>query len=1097
MKHRALLLITVLLCVVPHAIAQSVSGSITGSVIDASGAALPGASISITNVATGVDTPTKSNGAGYFNASNLIAGTYRVEVSATGFKSVSRGEVQVGIGSVVRLDLKLEVGNVQDKITVSGEAPLLQVDKVELGGTVTEHVLVSLPTEGRNPTALAALQPGVIMGTGQEGIPSAQGSASYSFSVNGLRQQQNRQLLDGVDDTEGVSGSPAIVPSTDALTEYQLVTSNYDIELGQVGGGVQIFTTKSGTNELHGSAHEFNRVNALFARNPFSEPDGPGHFVWNQFGGTLGGPIKKNKLFLFGYYEGVRLRSGGNILTTVPIQAFRDGNFSSVLPGHVVYDPLSGNADGTGRIPFANNTIPTARLNQSVQKMMAAMPQPTIPGLTDNNFTAPQISPLNQDLGTIRGDYVLSDATRAFVRYTRQQGLGSSNVPAYGELIFPGSYTATGINNSLSANVTHVFSPTLVFEGRFGWTQNIWSQDAIDQGSNTSANFGLPGLNEACTSCGGLAGFIIGGPVGGFSFGNTDHAHQVDNYGGYNLVGVANWTHGSHTFKFGTDDMWSWRDRRDTSSQGEYGCFNGGICAGNGFSQAITGSAAAPGSGLSMATFLLGDASAFGRVIYANNLPLAHNTRTSAFVQDTWRVTPKLTLTLGLRWDFLGYPTSPQPGGIANFNFANTNSIISSFGDTSDTANVKQNHSDWAPRVGFAYRLGDKTVIRAGYARSYAIGFYGANFGAITNDWPNATRQNLVQNSQYQPALNINTGPPTFVSGFDILAAAGNPGQYPTPNSTGFGTDANNPDNSVDLWNFTIQHQLPGEITVSAGYVGTAQRHLFYRRDYNAALPGPGDFNSRKPYVEAYGFTTNAYNQSNQTSSGYQALQMSATKRYSKGLSFTGSFTWGHSYDFGLHNASYPWNANLDRALQDTDRKFVFVFSHVWELPFGPGKKYMNGTGASKYLFGGWQLSGIETFESGLPFSPGMGDTSTLNSDCCSLRPDIIGSPGVSDPNRNLWFNPAAFAAPGQYLFGNAGRNILRGPGLYRVDLSLMKSFQVRERGRLEIQAEAFNAFNHTNLTNPNSTIDSSTAGQIFGISDIMRRYQLSATIRF
>ncbi len=1097
MRLRALLLATALLTVVPHAVAQSVSGSITGSVIDPSGAALPGASIAVVNQSTGVETPTKSNGAGYFNAPNLIAGSYRVEVSAPGFKSISRSDVQVDIGSVIRLDFKLEVGNVQDKITVSGEAPLLQVDKVELGGTVTEKALLSLPTEGRNPTALAALQPGVIMGTGQEGIPSAEGSANYGFSVNGLRGQQNRQLLDGVDDTEGVSGSAAIVPSTDALQEYQLVTSNYDIELGQVGGGVQIFTTKSGTNEIHGSAHEFNRVNALFARNPFTEPDGPGHFVWNQFGGTLGGPIKKNKLFLFGYYEGVRVRSGGNVLTTVPIAPFRTGNFSSLLPGHVIYDPLTGGPNGVGRTPFANNTIPTNRLDPSVQAMLAAMPMPTIPGQTDNNFLAPQISPLNEDLGTIRSDYILTDATRIFIRYTRQQGASTSNVPAYGSLIFPGSNVANGINNSLAANVTHVFTPSLVFEGRFGWTENDWSQNAPDQASNTSASFGLPGLNDACTACGGLAGFIIGGPVGGFSFGNTDHAHQVDNYGGYNFVGITTWTHGSHTFKFGTDELFGWRDRRDTSSQGEYGCFNGGVCGTNGFSQTITGSAGVAGSGLSMATFLLGDASAFGRVIYARNLPLAHNTRTSAFAQDTWRVTPQLTLTLGLRWDFLGYPTSPQPGGIANFNFSNTATIVSSYGNSSDTANVNQNHKDFAPRVGLAYRLGQKTVIRAGYARSYAIGFYGANFGAITNDWPNATRQNLKQSDLYQPALTLAQGPPAFVSGFDVLAANGNPGQFPTPNSAAFGTDSNNPDNSIDMWNFTIQHQLPSDITFSVGYIGNAQRHLFYRRDYNAVLPGPGaDLDSRRPY-DSFGFTTNAYNQSNQSSSGYQALQVSAQKRYSKGLSFTSSFTWGHSYDFGTHNAFDPFNTNLDRALQDTDRKFVFVFSHVWELPFGPGKRFLNSNGPSKQIFGGWQLSGIETFESGLPFTPVLGDSSSLNSDCCTLRPDIIGDPNVSNQNRAMWFNPAAFSVPAPYIFGDSGRNILRGPGLYRVDLALMKYFQFKEHGRLEIQAEAFNAFNHTNLANPNATVDSSTAGQITGISDLMRRFQLSATIRF
>jgi len=1090
-----LFLLVVSLLITSHLEGQAVSGSVTGEITDSSGAALRGASIDVVNLATGVHYQTKTNDAGYFNVLNLIAGTYSVDVSAPGFRPVMRSDVQVDIGAVVRLDFRLEVGSVQERINVTGEAPLLETDKVEVGGTVTTKALESLPAQGRNPTRLAVLQPGVIMGTGSQGIPSAQSSANFSFSVNGQRAQQNRQLLDGVDDTEGVGGGAPIVPLTDALQEYRLVTSNYDVELGQVAGAIQNFTTKSGTNDVHGSAHEFNRVNTEFARNPFTEPLGPGHFVWNQFGGTLGGPIKKNKIFLFGYYDGIRVRSGGNVLTTVPTAAFRSGDFSSVAGTHPIFDPQTGGAGGVGRTMFPGNIIPANRLNPIVQNLLSKLPLPTQPG-TDNNFLASQIAPIDQNLGTIRADYVINDTSRFFARYTRQQGNSTSNVPAYGVLNYPGSNVAEGNNNSLVANYTRVVTPNLVIEGRFGWTLNEWKQDALDQASKTSEQFGIPGLNSACDSCGGLAGFIIGGPVGAFSFGNNDHTHQVDNYGNYNFVGMATWTHGAHTIKFGTDTLFTWRDRRDTSSQGDFGCSNTGVCSGNGFSQQITGSPAVPGSGLSVATLLLGQASAFGRVIYARNLPLAHNTRQAFFAQDTWRVTNKLTLTLGLRWDYNGYPTSPQKGGIANFNYSNSNTIISDFGNSSSTANVDQNYRDFQPRVGIAYRLGDRTVIRTGYARSYAIGFYGANFGAITNDWPNATRQNVKQSDAYLPVLTIGQAPPAFVSGFDVLAAAGNPGQYPTPNSAGFGADQYNPSNSIDMWNFSIQHQLPGDMTFTAGYVGNAVRHLFYRVDYNAARPGPGTINSRRPF-DIYGFDTNAYNQSNQTSTGYEGLQLSAQKRYSHGLLFTTSFTWGKSYDFGSHNPMYNWNANLDRAVQDGDRKFVFVTSQVWELPFGPGKRFLSDKGPLKHVVGGWQISGIETAESGTPFTPVLGDTSTLNSDCCTLRPNVTGDPSASNQSRSLWFNPKAFSVPALYVFGNSGRNILRGPALYRVDLALVKGFQIREHTRLELQGEAYNAFNHTNLNNPNGTVDSSTAGVISGITDIMRRLQVSVTLRF
>jgi hypothetical protein len=1101
MKNRVLLLcmLTLIVPFAPSARGQLVSGSIIGDVTDPSGAAIAGAEITATNTATGVQLSAKSNNAGYFNVSNLIAGTYTVLVSAAGFKELSRVNVVVDIGSNVRLDSKLEVGNVQQKVSVTGEAPQLETNKVELGITINSTQLTDLPSEGRNPTALATIQAGILMSPNNTGVPSAEGSANYTFQANGNRAQLNRQLLDGVDDTEGVGGGAAIVPSTDEIQEYQLITSNYDIELGQAAGAMQIFTTKSGTNQLHGNVHEFNRVNYLSARNPFTEPNGPGHLVYNQFGGILGGPIIRDKLFAFGYYEGYRYRSGAGVLTTVPIPAFRVGDFSSLAATNPIYDPTTGAAQGVGRTPFPNNIIPASRISPSSSAMLADLPLPNVPGAgTNNNFVAPQINPINQDLGTIRIDYVLTDATRIFGRYTRQQGNQTSNVPAFGLLIYPGSAAQVGNQNSAVANVTHVLNQNFIIEGRFGWTYNNWQQNALDAGQDTSQTFGIPNLNNACSACGGIAGFQIGGPVGAFNFGNSTHTHQVDNYGKYNFVEIGTWTHGAHTIKFGSDLLLAWRDRRDTSSQGDFGCDNAGVCASNGFAQTITGIAGDSNSGLSTATFLLGDVSNFGRVIYARGVPQAHNTDNSLYVQDTWHATPTLTWTLGLRWDYIGYPTSPQQGGIANFNFTNTDTIISNYGNSSSTANVNQNYGDFGPRVGFAWMAFKNTVIRAGWGRSFTNGFDGANFGAITNDWPNATRQDISQVADlYQPSLTLAEGPPTFVSGFQILAAAGNPGQYPTPNSAGFGVFAHNPTNSVDQWNASIQHQFGYNIAVTASYVGSGNRHLFYRYDANAAPPGPGPINLRQPY-NVYGFTTNAYNQNNQSNLGYNALQVQAQKRYSHGLIFTTAFTWSTSYDFGTHNAMDPFKTYLDRAPEDSNRALVFVASHVWELPVGQGKKFLNKGGIVNEIVGGWQFSGIWTLESGLPFSPELANDASLNSNCCTLRPDKIGNPNaVAHKGVNSWFNPAAYAVPALYQMGNAGRNSLWGPALFRADLSLQKVFKITERVNFQLQWEAYNAFNRANYANPNYNVDQSTAGVINGLADIMRQMQFGGTLRF
>jgi len=594
----------------------------------------------------------------------------------------------------------------------------------------------------------------------------------------------------------------------------------------------------------------------------------------------------------------------------------------------------------------------------------------------------------------------------------------------------------------------------------------------------------------------GIAGFAIGGPVGAFKFGNSNSTHQVDNSGKYNFVEIGTWTHGNHTVKFGNDLLFAWRDRRDTSSQGDFGCYDNG-CAPNGFAQTITGSPAAPGSGLSIASFLLGDASAFYRVIYAHNLPLAHNTNNAFYVQDAWRVTPKLTATLALRWDYIGFPTSPLPGGIANFNFTNAYTIISNFGKSSSTADVNQNYADFGPRVGLAWSASKNTVVRAGWGRSFTNGFYGANFGAVTNDWPNATRQSISQVADlYQPALTLASGPPTFVSGFDVLAAAGNPGQYPTPNSQSFGEFAHNPTNSADQWNVSVQHQFRNDIEVTASYVGSADRHLFYRYDANAAPPGPGAINLRQPY-NVFGFTANAYNQNNQSSLGYEGLQVQAEKRSSHGLTFTTALTWSKSYDFGTHNAFDPFLTNLDKASEDSDRALVFVASHVWELPVGKGKAFLNKPGIADAIVGGWQVSGIWTLESGLPFSPTLGNAVTLNSNCCTLRPNKTGNPAAAHKGINSWFNPAAYTVPALYTMGNAGRNSLRGPGEFRADLSLQKIFSIGERTKFRFQWEAYNAFNRANYSNPNGAVDSSTAWLISGVSDIMRQMQLGGTLTF
>lgn len=414
---RHLTILAVLMGFATASFGQQVSGSIVGSVTDPTHASIPAANVDVVNTATGVHYRTKSNGSGYYTASPLIAGTYTVMVSAQGFETVVQNAISVDVGSSVEVDFSLPVGSLAQSVTVTSAAPLLQTQSAEVATTLTADTLSQLPSKGLNPEALVAVAPGVQLNPGQQGVPGAGafgGSANYSYEANGSYGQINQAYLDGVEDIEGIGGGSALIPNTDELQEFRVVTSNYDVELGNVAGAVILMTTKSGTNQFHGSAREFNRTNSFYAANPFT--GAAGHVVYNLFGAQLGGPVIKNKLFAFGYYDGFRYRSGAPILTTVPTAAFRAGDFSSVAAADPIFDPSTGNPDGTGRTQFSYNgvpnVIPPQRLDPIVQKILADMPLPNNGTGTDNNYTAPAPTPLNADLGSVRTDWAINDKPR-------------------------------------------------------------------------------------------------------------------------------------------------------------------------------------------------------------------------------------------------------------------------------------------------------------------------------------------------------------------------------------------------------------------------------------------------------------------------------------------------------------------------------------------------------------------------------------------------------------------------------------------------------------------------------------------------------------
>jgi Carboxypeptidase regulatory-like domain len=1063
--------------------AQVVSGEITGIAADSSGAVIQGATVIATNVQTNVATQVETNSSGVFRVFGLIPGNYTLTLEKPNFKKFVRENVAVSVDTVVRVDPTLQLGEITESVTVTGAAPMLKTDKADVSETIGTRQVEDLPTIGRNITRLVQLAPGAVQNSSQlTGWPENAGE-DFRVNINGQRDGNSNRQLDGVDNNETIQGLSMIVPSADSVQEVKITTSNYDAEFGQVAAAVIQVSTKSGTNDLHGSLFEFYRSSGLFASDPFTEPNGPPKTTWNQFGGSLGGPILKGKLFFFGDYQGMRSLTGGSVLATLPVEAFRTGDFSAFAATNPIFDPTTGNPDGTGRTQFLNNTIPADRISPVATNLLALLPLPTNPTALDSNFATSGSGAFNQNQFSSRIDYNRSNKTTLFGRYSFFQS--SYDIPsAFGDLAggpplggnitsgFQGSRT-----NSAVANYARVLSPSLVTDLRFAFARITMHNTTRNGTERTADDVGLPGINTGSELTNGLPQFDIGGPVGTFSFGQSLPFAEWET----NVNVVNNWTKviGPHSLKWGADIKKAFLRRRDTSGRGSMG-----------FSQSVTGSADVPGSGLGMATFLLGLASTYNRTITLD-ITQEKQWRDGLYVQDRWAVSRKLTLSLGLRWEYFSPIFADKDGTISNLDTDTGNILIGGLFDK--YAGVKPVYDEFAPRVGLAYRLASNTVIRGGFGRGYAIDTSGANFGRMFRNWPIQQNQNLTSATPFVPDFTLSQGPPAPAP----IPPFPTSGILPMPNGTWFILYPGKgpyPHTRVDSWNVTIQHQL-GNTTFELAYLGNIGRNLWGTFSSNAAVPGPGPFDPRRPFFNKYGWTQFLQLYRAMGSSNYNGLQAKVARSFSQGFSVLSTFTWSKALDeegnYGFQN---QFDIHSNYGPSDLNRSILSSTSFTWELPFGPGKPFGNQlTGVARRIAEGWSINGLITLQSGMPFTPLFGDTSSYNSDCCVLRPDRIGSGDISNPSRNGWFDPSAFTRPPAFTYGNSGRNILVGPGFATADLSLFKQFLVTERMRLDLRWEAFNALNRTNLANPVTTVDSSVAGHIFSILYPMRRMQIGA----
>ena len=1119
---------------------QAVYGSIIGTVLDSSGGAVPNAKVTITDIGKDVSFTTSTNEVGHYAQTHLIVGRYRVRVEAPGFQAYVQENVDVSVDAAVKVDATLQVGAITQTVEVTAEVPLLKTERTDVATTFSTRTVEELPIFNRNFTQFVLLSPGTQM-LGWQHASSENPQGSIQIMVNGQSFGGTSFELDGTDNRDPILGIIVINPTLDSVGEMKITTQNYDAEFGQATAGIITAQTKSGTNDLHGSAFLFRRNDLTMARQPFSQSQplpypntDPKKFIpdtlWNQFGGSLGGPIRKNKTFIFGDYQGTRRKNGGSVLTTVPTELARTGDLSE-YPVQI-FDPvdtLGNELAPEDRVPFTGNIIPQARMSLEALNLLGSIPLPNISGAgINNNFAGAGTEKFNDDAFNLRLDHYWSEKLHLFGRYSfarfKREGPGAFGElvggPAFENIYFSGK--ADVRNQSLASGFDYSLRPNWLTDFRFAFFRYRVFVNPNGLGTSPAADAGIPGLNLDSTFTSGMPAFYINGE-GGFSFGYSLGVNQCNcplDQEEQQWQFVNNWTNilGNHTLKFGGDIRFA-QNLRVPSDSPRSGALT--------FNPERT--QGAEGGGLGLASFLLGDVSHFERFVSKVTDAAERQKRWFFYGQDTWRITPKLTLTYGLRWE-LYFPqtvTGADKGGWVQLSTGED--WIAGTQGVGMNGNVENTWTNLAPRLGLAYQIKPKTVIRMGYGRSFDVGVFGVTFGhTVTQNLPVLAMQSVDPANSWERIFNLAQGPSTLdpdtilehncnpitdPSGTQeqCLGATGRP-LYPdgvTPRVL----PPKNKMPSVDAWNFTLQHQLTPTLVVEAAYVGNKGTHVYIGdgEQYNINMPrinGYGTLSTveRQPFYNLYGWTQGVMWYGKDGNSSYNSLQTKIEKRFTSGYQLLAHYTWARARNQG--GDYWPMDGSLGFGPPDWQRSHVFTVAHIWELPFGKGRRFLSDVPrALDYVIGGWAINGTTMWASGMPFGVGYLDCGA-DVDTGPCRPDMVGK--VLEPHtRSMWYMvaPIALSHPGDIsgpwrrpqpgTFGNAGRNPLRGPGLFNGDMSFMKKFRITEKLEGQFRAEAYNLWNHVNLGNPDGCVDCETKGQITGLAPGASLRQFQFAVRF
>jgi hypothetical protein len=1070
--------------------AQTSTGQLSVTALDSSGAAVPGATVKLIGSDTGNTLRTiQTNGLGVAQIPLVPPGAYDVSISAQGFKSVVRRAVPVDSGSDIDLSLKLETGSSSESITIVSDAPLIEEKSATLDQVVNSKEIIDMPLNGRNYLSLANLTAGAIPSTG---------TRDQTFSAYGNSGLQNAFLLDGGRNENYLRGldnraRDMIRPPLDALSEFTVQTTNYSAEFGASAGGVVNAITKSGTNALHGSAYEFIRNDNLDARNFFAQTKPL--LVQNQYGGSVGGPIKKDKAWLFGAYEGFGDRSETTSSSTVPTLAQRSGNFGSTL----IYDPATtaANPSGSGsiRTPFPNNTIPASRFNSLGVGLLNMYPLANVPGSSTQFIdNAPQIQ--TTQTGILRGDVQVTSRDSMFARYA----IARSSLLSNAALPPPAEDPVDRYVNSTSAGYgyTRTISPTLINEFRFTWTTINLNSDAtlprnevIPGSLDPSIQSGTPIFNvSGFATIGSQASCCTNSPLTKTS-GVWDWSNNVSK------------TLGAHLLKFGGEFMLI-RPTTQAASNGRSTFGFTGVFSQNPQSRSTSGSA--------IADLILGDANSLttGTIAQA----VERGWFGGGYVQDQWTISPRLTLNLGVRYEYTSPYTETQ-NRMANFILDPGDPL---YGQLILAGNPKRpnsllysNKDNWAPRVGVAWRVPhfNDLVIRSSYGIFYAQDegtgvtnrmtsnppFYGYGAQTITSDQLNPATGFVLS-----PTASISRPSPIAPSAFVFSPASTAqlvswPSHFKTP--------------YVQEWNLSIEKRLPWNMIAEVNYVGNHGVQLLGIGEGNQPIVlSSTTVNSRRPLIQYTDASIKAIG--NWNMSYYDGLSSKLEKRFNSGISFLSTFTYGHSLDFQNQaldlcdgcgsgdTIQNNYNRDANKASSDNDVRFRYALATSLESPFGKGRRYMSQSHSASMLLGGWRLATIYQIQSGLPFTPALSfDAANAGT---TTRPNRVCDGNISGGGTlQQYFNTSCFVAGPSYVFGNAGRNILRAPDTDNLDLSLQRDFVLpfEHRTIFQFRFEAYNSLNHPQFAAPGATVATATYGVITATSQSNRQLQFGARVTF